>query len=205
MRINELNKTLYNDCKKILEIDQSDIPYGIIVSVPKYTDFGPWSVSYVVPYLYHFQDLDNDGIPEAFIAYGIFHGEISQDQVYKFNGSSYELIGLSNNRFYIDQQNRIVAVGPGIFHYIENCETFSAGNGIQLFELSGSTMIYNEFVDSEGGKEYKGVKYSEIGWMHHRDFYENDTGFEMLIDYLNLKPLPLFDCSDIVKSIKNTK
>jgi hypothetical protein len=128
-------------------------------------------------------------------------GEYGGNFIYKFDGNTYVRIGYFVGELYTDSQNRMVSVGTGVYQYVINGETVSGGNGIQWFELSGDTIVYNEFVDAAENKEFNGVPYSEIGWLNYYDFGSYDD-FVTLIDHLKLKPLPEFDASDIIKSIK---
>ncbi|MCL1982791.1 MAG: WG repeat-containing protein [Clostridiales bacterium] len=183
----ELVEAVYTDKRKIFEMSQNDIPLDVTVSIPKDID-GYYNIVFYAPWDYAFYDLDNDGIPELFISGAVINGEISYSHaIYKFNGNSYLRIGSSDGDLYIDPQSRIVCIGA---------------YSVQLFDLSGDTIVHSEYVDLMGSKAYEGVPYSEIGFysdlMNRGD--EENADF---MDYLKLKPFPEFDCSDILAAIKH--
>lgn len=140
-----------------------------------------------LPWGCEFYDLDSDGIPEAVIIYAplIAHGG-AWGEVYKLYGTSYEKIGsLSYGEYseylYINPQNRIVSFKT---------------NSTEFLDIINHEIVYSEYLDSDGNKEYKGIKYSEIGSYSYEHY-----GFTQEEILGGLKNLPQIDCSDILNEI----
>ena len=192
----ELQKFLFGDNGKIFTLSQNDIPSDVVISIPKDED-SYYSLTYSLPWRLEFRDLDNDGIPELFITNAVMNGEISfSTDIYKFNGNSFARIGNSRGPLYIDDESRIVSIGPGIVQYKIDDEIVPTGSGIELFELADDTIVFSEFADAAGNTAYNGVAFREIGWRNARDFMDY-SDFDALIDHLNLRLFPKFDDFDI--------
>jgi len=140
-----------------------------------------------VPCHYRFQDLDDDGIPEAIITFGHPESEWVYDKIYKLYGDTYEQIGQALFIFYKNTQGKLVAATISGYTI----------NAIYFAEIKNKKLILNDFIDSKGNDHFNGIKYD--------NFSEWDGTFLWLATDADetLRLLPEIDCSDIVEAARN--
>ena len=145
-----------------------------------------------VPMLYYFYDFDNDNIPEVYIHYlGIRSELISYSRIYKLYGSTYEQVGddiIGGNRFYITPQNKILTI----------CNGYEWLNYISYFEIKGKEFLLSDYIDDKGRNRNK---------ENYSGYYDENSEEAKFWDDFNkffntLKPMPEFDYSDVINSIK---
>ena len=179
----------------------------------------------IYPYSYKFYDLDYDNIPEIIINYTGW--ELSPTFIYKMNGNKYEQIHFnnfeSNNidgnknprfQFYLNANNKIVVFITGYTNLYS----------VNYVEITNGELTLTDYIDSIGNDNYYGLKYNnlfipetantiiegdwDIGiYQTERGngtyrIWASDFSMNNIIKTDNLTPLPEFDCSDVLNSIK---
>ena len=143
-----------------------------------------------LPFRCRFQDLDGDDLPEAIISFGPPESEIMYDKIYKFYGDSYGQIGGGEKKFefYKNQNGKLVA---------ETRNGYMA-DGVYFADIKDKKLILTDYIDSNGGDNYNGVKYANLPELY-------DT-----MDVWSAKDLDgslelwgEIDCSDIVSAAIN--
>ena len=176
----------------------NEAPHDILFKILKET----LEISEIyLPGYYKFHDLDNDGIPEAFMAYYLPYSGFAWYEIFQYSDDSFKRIGLlwsgeNAENLFIDRDNKIVCI---------------SSESTRLFELSNGKFVYSDYTDTNGSKSYGGIPYSEIGYYSAEDMlmgeavYNNDGVYigqsETMVEYIGLENLPEYDCSGIIESI----
>ena len=144
-----------------------------------------------LPFKYVFYDLDNDGVPEAFIGYAIYSTDWTWTHVYKLYGDSYKQIGVIGNsftwetdKFYVTAQNETVMAisSDGLLH------------SVYFVSIQDEKLIYSDYIDPKGNIYNSDITSAQSV------FIDPDTHeFKGTADEFTL--LPEFDCSDVIDSL----
>lgn len=157
------------------------------------SDISLRGIRIIVPWVPEFYDLDNDRIPEVIVWHGdhIIGCENGSGwtDIYKLYGTSYEKIKTNDytgDVYYINTQNKIV---------VAQIENFI----VNFIYYYGSGEDSNKYLDYiEGSINYLEIINKEIVYSEYNN--KNKTYEEI---FNELKPLPEFDCSDVIDSIKS--
>ena len=137
-------------------------------------DIQLWGYRFMLPLVYGFYDLDNDGIPEVIIWYGAegigCENGSGWTEIYKLYGTSYEKINTmdyTGDEYYVNPQNEIA-----VYNYWGISGNLEEWYNIRILEISNREVTYNDYNISA------------------EEFFDECT------------PLSKFDISDVLDSIK---